>query len=76
MVSTELDEKFNSYIKTVAVDNEFKNHKLEQILKQKLKKEANVSFRYKGNKHQYEFNIEQLAKPEEAKSLLEAQCVD
>ena len=41
---TELDEKFNSYIKTVAEDNEFKNHKLEQTLKQKLMKEANVPF--------------------------------
>ena len=34
-VSTDLDEKFNSYIKTVAEDNELKNHKLEQTLKLK-----------------------------------------
>ena len=48
-----------------------KNHKLEQTLKQKLKKEVSLSFRNKGNKQQYEFNLEQLAKLEEAKSLLE-----
>ena len=71
VVSTDLDEKFNSYIKTVAEDNDLKNHKLEQTLKQKLKKEANVSFRNKGNKLHYEFNLEQLAKLEAAKSLLE-----
>ena len=47
-------------------DNEFKNHKLEQSLKQKLKKEANLSFRNKGNELQYEFILEQLAKLEEA----------
>ena len=70
-VSTDLDEKFNSYIKTIAEDNELKNHKLEQTLKQKLKKEVSLSFRNKGNKQQYEFNLEQLAKLEEAKSLLE-----
>ena len=34
-------------------------------------KEVNISFRNKGNKRQYEFNLEQLAKLEEAKSLLE-----
>ena len=71
VVSTNLDEKFNSYIKTVAEDKELKNHKLEQNLKQKLKKEVNVSFRNKKNKLQYDFNPEQLAKLEEAKSLLE-----
>ena len=41
-VSTDLDEKFNSYIKTAAEDNELKNHKLEQTLKEKLKKEVNI----------------------------------
>ena len=71
VVSTDLDEKFNSYIKTVAEDNELKNHKLKQTLKQKLKKEVNISFRNKPNKLQYEFNLQQLAKLEEAKSLLE-----
>ena len=70
-VSTDLDEKFNSYIKTIAEDKELKNHKLEQTLKQKLKKEVSLSFRNKGNKQQYEFNLEQLAKLEEAKSVLE-----
>ena len=70
-VSKELDEKFNSYIKTVAEDSEFKNHKFEQTLKLKLKEEANLSFISKGNKLQYEFNLEQLVKLEEAKSLLE-----
>ena len=70
-ISTDLDEKFNSYIKTIAEDKELKNHKLEQTLKQKLKKEVSLSFRNKGNKQQYEFNLEQLAKLEEAKSLLE-----
>ena len=75
VVSTDLDEKFNSYIKTVAEDNDLKNHKLEQTLKQKLKKEANVSFRNKGNKLQCEFNLERLAKLEEAKSLLETGSV-
>ena len=70
VVSTDLDEKFNSYIKTVAEDNELKNHKLKQTLKQKLKKEVNISFRNKRNKLQYEFNLQQLAKLEEAKSLL------
>ena len=34
--SAELDEKFTSYIKKVAEDNELKNHRLEQTLKQKL----------------------------------------
>ena len=48
-----------------------KSLKLEQTLKQKLKKDANVSFRNKRNKLQCEFNLEQLAKLEEAKSLLE-----
>ena len=43
-VSTDLDEKFNSYIKTVAEDNELKNHKFKQAPKQKLKKEVNRSF--------------------------------
>ena len=70
MVSTDLDEKFNSDIKTVAEDNELENHKVEQILKQNLKKGVNTSLRYKRNKLQYKFNFEQLAKPEEAKSLL------
>ena len=70
-VSTDLDEKFNSYIKTIAEDNELKNHKLEQTLKEKLKKEVNLSFRNKGNKLLYEFNLEQLARLEEAKSILE-----
>ena len=32
VVSTDLDEKFNPYIKAVAEDNELKNHKLEQTL--------------------------------------------
>ena len=36
-VNADLDEKFKSYIKTVTEDNELKNHKLEQSLKQKLK---------------------------------------
>ena len=71
LVSTDLGEKFNSYIKTVAEDSKLKNLKLKQTLKQKLKKEANESFRNKGNKLQYEFNLEQMAKLEEAKSLLE-----
>ena len=70
-VRADLDEKFNSYINTMAEDNELKNHKLVQTLKQKLKKEVSLSFRNKGNKQQYEFNLEQLAKLEEAKSLLE-----
>ena len=70
MVSTDLDEKFNSYIKTVAEDNELENHKVEQILKQNLKKGVNTSLRYKRNKLQYKFNLEHLAKPEGAKSLL------
>ena len=48
VASTDLDEKFNPYIKTAAEDNELKNHKLEQTLKQKLKKEVNVSFQDKG----------------------------
>ena len=61
-VSSDLDKKFNSYIKTVAEDNELKNHKLKQILKQKLTKEVNISFRNKGNKLQDEFNLVQLAK--------------
>ena len=61
-VSTDLDENFNSYIKIVAEDNELKNHKLQQTLKQKLKKEVNLSFQNKGNKLQYEFNLKQLAK--------------
>ena len=74
-VSADLDEKFNSYINTMAEDNELKNHKLEQTLKQKLKKEVSLSFRNKGNKQQYEFNLEQLAKLEEAKSLLEISSV-
>ena len=47
-----------------------KNHKLEQTLKQKLKKEVNISFRNIGNKLQYEFNLEQLPKLEVPKSLL------
>ena len=68
-VSTDLDEKFNSYIKTIAEDNELKNHKLEQTLKQNLKKEVSLSFQNKGNKLQYEFSLEQLAKLEKAKSL-------
>ena len=29
-ISTDLDKKFNSYIETVAEDNELKSHKLEQ----------------------------------------------
>ena len=74
-VSTDLDEKFNSYINTMAEDNEMKNHKLGQTLKQKLKKEVSLSFRNKGNKQQYEFDLEQLAKLEEAKSLLEISSV-
>ena len=56
-VSTDLDEKFNSYIKTIAEDNELKNHKLKQASKQKLKKELNRSFWNKENKLQYEFNL-------------------
>ena len=28
-ISTDLDEKFNSYIKTVVEDNKLKNHKLK-----------------------------------------------
>ena len=70
-VNTDLDEKFNSYIETIAEDNELKTHKLEQTLKQKLKKEVNVTFRNNGNKVQYKFNPEQLKNLEEAKSLLE-----
>ena len=65
VASTDLDEKFNPHIKTAAEDNELKIHKLEQTLKQKLKKEVNVSFRDKGEKFQYEFKLEQLAKLEE-----------
>ena len=64
-------KKFNSYNKTVTEDNELKNHKLEKPLKQKLKKKVNVWFQKKGNKLQYEFNPEQLAKLEEARSLLQ-----
>ena len=70
-VNTDLDEKFNSYIETIAEYNELKTHKLEQTLKQKLKKEVNVTFRNNGNKVQYKFNPEQLKNLEEAKSLLE-----
>ena len=33
-VSTEFDEKLNSYIKTAVVDNNFKNQTLDQTLKQ------------------------------------------
>ena len=76
MVSKDLDENFDSYMKTVAEDNKLKNHKLEQTLKQKLKKEVSVSFRNKRNKLQYEFNLEQLAKLEEAKSQLEIYYAD
>ena len=47
---SDLNEKFNSYIETVAEDNELKNHRLDQTPKQKLKKEVNVSFRNKWNK--------------------------
>ena len=53
-------KSLTQYIKAVAKDNELKNHKLEQTLKQKPKKEGNVSFRNKGNKLQYEFNVEQV----------------
>lgn len=62
---------FNSYIKKVAEDNKFKNHELEQTLKKKLKKEANVSLRKKGSKLQHEFSLDQLVKLDEAKSLPE-----
>ena len=69
VVSTDIDEKL--YIKTVAVDNELKNHKFDQTLKQKqLKKEVNAPFQNKGNKLQYKFNLEQLPKLEGAKPLL------
>ena len=68
VVCTKFDERFNCYIMTVAIGNEFKNHKLEQTLRQKLNKEANISFRNKGNKLQYGFNFEQLVKLEEAKA--------
>ena len=71
MVSTDFDKEFNSYIKTVVEDNELKSHKLKQTLKQKLKKEVNISLRNKGNKLQYECNLEQLTKLEEAKFILE-----
>ena len=71
VVSTDFDKEFNSYIKTVAEDNEFKSHKLKQTLKQKLKKEVNISLRNKVNKLQYECNLEQLTKLEEAKFILE-----
>ena len=70
-VTTDLDKKSNSYFNTMAEDNELKNLKLEQTLKQKLKKEVSLSFRNKGNKQQYEINLEQLTKLEEAKSLLD-----
>ena len=33
VVSTDLNKKLNSYIKTVAKDNELKNHKIKQTLK-------------------------------------------
>ena len=59
----------------IAEDNEFKNHKLEQTLKQKLKKERNLSLQNEMYKLQYKFNLEQLGKLEEAKSLLEINAV-
>ena len=57
---TQKTESLTQYIKTVAKYNNLENPKLEQTLKQKLKKEGNVSFRNKGNKLQYEFNVEQV----------------
>ena len=47
-VSTEFDEKLNSYIKTAVVDNNFKNQTLDQTLKQiylsKVKGKTPVKF--------------------------------
>ena len=57
---TQKTESLTQYIKTVAKYNNLENPKLEQTLKQKLKKEGNVSFRNKGNKLQYEFNLDQV----------------
>ena len=39
-VSTDIDEKFNSYIQTIAEDNELKNHKLEQTFEAKAKERS------------------------------------
>ena len=43
---------------------------MSEPLRQKIKTEANVSFQNKGNKLQYEFKLEQLAKMEEENSYL------
>ena len=67
------DTKFNG-LEAKITNNEFKMNlddelkkitNLSEPLQQKIKKEANVSFRNKGNKLQYEFKLEQLAKMEE-----------
>ena len=66
------DTKFNG-LEAKITNNEFKMNlddelkkitNLSEPLQQKIKKEANVSFRNKGNKLQYEFKLEQLAKME------------
>lgn len=47
------------------LDDELKKiTNLSEPLQQEIKKEANASFRNKGNKLQYEFKLEQLAKME------------
>ena len=46
MVSTELAEKFNSYIKTATEDNDFKNQKLNQTLRQLYLDEVKGKLQY------------------------------
>lgn len=75
-VSTQLNEKLNSYTETLADDTEIKNQKLESKLKQKLKKETTITFRYKGNRNQYEFNNDLLEKVEQVKMLSEIGSVN
>lgn len=67
------DTKFNGLV-AKTTNNEFKMNlddelkkitNLSEPLQQKIKKEANASFRNKGNKLQYEFKLEQLEKMEE-----------
>ena len=57
--------------KSVIEDGEYNNQQLELSLKKKLKKEACVSLKRKGNQLQYDYNTEQLNRLEEANSSLE-----
>ena len=45
-ISTDLDEKFNSHIETVAEDNELKKYKLEQTLASMIKEGYKILFTY------------------------------